>query len=276
MSDTTIRTLAVLAILATLLVAPAAARASDFMATSYLIAPRQAGEFVLAGADHDPQRPQAGVNFRYVLPDQPAVDLSLLMVKAGPVDPAPGVADVVEDILGDFKYLVESGNVQAMETLDRTPFDVEHRLDGTGAVADDASPPVMTVKARGERLRAGITSANGGEFRSNVHVVIKQMYFLILRTMGPPTLSQEAFDAVTDDAARTLALATEAAHVGHCSRHSQLPPLPAGASAKEVESRGVSTAALRMAFNCHSSAATIGLEELRRNAEVVVVEHPSR
>ena len=200
--------------------APAEAR--PYVETSYLIAPRQVGDFELQGSSFDPGQKFDGAGFRYALKDHQETRVDIYVYPAGRMSPAEAIDSGIRDFRASMKYAAEHGTYSRLQELRDDPFPLDAAdTRGSETPANDLDAQVIQAIAQaeqvsGRRLQMQLNlMPQDWPMYSNGYLFYKQLYYFKLRaSAAQERISQEQFDALTDQAARTLIPALQVANVG--------------------------------------------------------------
>lgn len=256
---------------------PAPARA--YIETSYLIAPKTAGAFQLTSSKYDPAAKSAGAGFHYAMPSHPELVIDVFVYPAGRRDTATALADGLAAFRRDMASAVAKGTYSRLDELTHAPF----ALGGEAAPAP-ASAPANGVDAAvqaaiaesertpGEKLQLDLRLEDGLRLFSNGYLFYKQLYYFKVRvSAAKDDIAQDRFDALADQAARTLVPAIQVANVGGCADatiHLDVNDTPEHNAVALVRQ-----ARLQMGFNCHASAKDAGIDQAADTADVVQIAY---
>lgn len=244
--------------------APAATPARQFIESSDIAAPRQIGPWRLVDRSFDPKNKPAGAGFSYVHPDHKGLIASVYVYPAGLMASDAALERGLADFRSDLQAAVRAGVYTDLQERGSTAFTVPQTDGHAGSDRDDAVLAAMAARVDGGRLagqklqlRMDLTSSDRrpGELpmRSNGYLFYKQLYYFKVRVSGAEALMDEAaFQALADDAARSLVPAIEVTNVGACANFNitlaqdQTPEQMAAAASQQL--------AAQMRYNCHEAA----------------------
>lgn len=256
--------------------APAEAR--PYVETSYLIAPRQVGDFELQGSSFDPGQKFDGAGFRYALKDHQETRVDIYVYPAGRMSPAEAIDSGIRDFRASMKYAAEHDTYSRLQELRDDPFPLDPAdTPSRKTPANDLDAQVIQVIAQaeqvtGRRLQMQLNLLpSDWPMYSNGYLFYKQLYYFKLRaSAAQERISQEQFDALTDQAARTLIPALQVANVGGCKDATIY--LDPAASPEQGALALATQVSLHKGYNCHGSAEEAGIPA--RRADSAVVEIP--
>ncbi|MGE8288703.1 MAG: hypothetical protein ACN6RG_12125 [Stenotrophomonas sp.] len=256
--------------------APAEAR--PYVETSYLIAPRQVGDFELQGSSFDPGQKFDGAGFRYALKDHQETRVDIYVYPAGRMSPTEAIESGIRDFRASMTYAAEHGTYSRLQELRDDPFPLDAAdTRGSETPANDLDAQVIHAIAQaeqvtGRRLQMQLNlMPRDWPMYSNGYLFYKQLYYFKLRaSAAQERISQEQFHALTDQAARTLIPALQVANIGGCKDTTIY--LDKDASPEQSALALATQVSLHKGYNCHGSAEEAGIPA--RRADSAVVEIP--
>lgn len=255
---------------------PAPARA--YIETSYLIAPKTAGEFRLTRSKYDPAAKSAGAGFHYAMAEHPEVAIDVFVYPAGRQEPAKALEEGMAAFRRDLAAAVTQGTYSRLDELDHAPFVLSGDPAPAPQPANDIDATVLAAIADadrmgGERLRLSLRlSSSGMPLFSNGYLFYKQLYYFKVRVSAAQQgLAQDSFDALADQAARTLVPAIEVANIGACA--DAAIHIDTNGTPERTAVELVRQARLQMGFNCHDSAEDAGLAHAADANDVVAIAY---
>ena len=274
-----------------LLFIPLAALASDddvaskkeqraYVETSYLIAPRQAGDFVLEGTQFDKKQKYSGAGFRYRLGDHQESRIDVFVYPAGRMGSDQALERGMQAFRADLKRAVDAGSYSNLVLADEQDFatDGEPTLPVATPAADDKEALLQGIVSSGKRWmgrKLPMTldlQPQGWPMHSRGYLFYKQLYYYKIRaSAAQERISSEEFDRLTDLAARTLVPAIEVVNVGACADSTIY--LDKDATPEEAAQALVTQAVEHQGYNCHASAADAALEQKSATASVIDISY---
>lgn len=248
-----------------------------YVETSYLIAPRQVADFALEKASFNPARKYAGAGFRYRLDGHPAIRIDIYVYPAGRMSQAQAMDSGMKDFHAGLEQAVDQGTYSHLTVLDQTPFTLtppaEEKVPANAFDAQVINAIAEMEQINGNRLRLELgRAAPGMAVHSNGYLFYKQLHYFKLRiSASPEGLSQEAFDALTDRAARILVPALQAANVGGCANATIT--LSADAPPEQMALAMVRQSRMHRGYNCHLDDAAAIPAERRAASEVIQISY---
>lgn len=213
--------------------AAAQAGARPFIETSYLMAPRQVGDFVLEGASYDEANKYTGAGFRYALKDHQETRFDVFVYPAGRASQSEAVERGMVDFKASFAAAEKAGHYRDVRFLDERDFPLDAPAPASSASpGDEPDDPAEARKLAVLRTLLDATRPTGRVLRmqmellpqtmpmySNGYLFHKQLYFFKVRASAArERIDEAAFNALTDMAARALVPAIEVANVGGCAK----------------------------------------------------------
>ncbi len=254
----------------------ARADARPYVETSYLIAPRQVGDFVLESSSFDPDQKFEGAGFRYALKDHQETRVDIYVYPAGRMSPAEAIQSGVRDFRASMNYAAEHGTYSRLQELRDDPFPLDTADTGDKTAANEFDAQVIQAVAQaeqvsGRRLQMQLNlMPRDWPMYSNGYLFYKQLYYFKLRaSAAQERISQEQFDALTDQAARTLIPALQVANVGSCKDTTIY--LDKDASPDQIALALATQVSLHKGYNCHGSAEEAGIPARRTDSAVVEI-----
>lgn len=256
--------------------APADAR--PYVETSYLIAPKQVGDFELQGSSFDPGQKFDGAGFRYALKDHQETRVDIYVYPAGRLGQTEAIDSGIRDFRASMKYAAEHGTYSRLQELRDDPFPLDAAdTRGIEIPANDLDAQVIQAIAQaeqvtGRRLQMQLNlMPRDWPMYSNGYLFYKQLYYFKLRaSAAQERISQEQFHALTDQAARTLIPALQVANIGGCKDTTIY--LDKDASPEQGALALATQVSLHKGYNCHGSAEEADIPA--RRADSAVVEIP--
>ncbi|HSD16107.1 MAG TPA: hypothetical protein VLC71_02460 [Thermomonas sp.] len=251
--------------------------ARTFIEASHLIAPERVGDFVLEGSSYDEQNKFAGAGFRYALKDHQESRFDVFVYPAGRAPQADAIASGMVPFKAGIEQAQAAGSIRDLRFLSEDEFPLDVPEPARPAAADtelDAAllEAIASTRTIGKRLRMHNTMANGGfPMASNGYLFHRQLYFFKVRASAArDRIDQDAFDALTDRAARELVKAIEVANVGACA-NAEIAIDPK-ASADAMALVLVRRSAEIQGENCFGDAGKAKLDEKSKGASVVRID----
>lgn len=254
-----------------------------FVSRTHVSIPKQAGDYVLEGTTFDPSNRAAGVGARFSHPDHPKTRFDLYIYPAGQMEAGQAIEYGMQDFIGTFQYATAQGAYRDLEILDRTTFPLPLEI-GEELVPHDPTDPLAEIVLAsrekaipGERLKLSMRHLPSNlPLQSRGYLFYRQMYYFKGRISAAEySMDIPAFDALADDAMRTLVPAISALNVGSCATIN----VPVDDSEPDEEKRMqfgaialVKGIARVKANNCTGELSTERLAELTANSEVVTIE----
>lgn len=264
---------------------PAKAESKDrvFIETSYLIAPRASGDLTLEGSSFDDRQKYAGAGFRYALKDHQETRIDVFVYPAGRNEQEAAVEQGMVEFTSGIRQAQDAGYLSDLQLLEESRF----ALDAAPAMPEPAAVPARIkagdmdaallatlagTKPVGRRLRMrNVMQPSGTPIRSNGYLFYKQLYFFKVRASAAQERIAEAeFNALTDDAARTLVQAIEVANIGGCSE--VVVNVDPDAGAEAVAATLVKQVAERRGENCFKDKDDAEVDRKSKSAGVVMIE----
>lgn len=247
-----------------------------YIETSYLVAPRQVGDFELEGNSFDPERKYAGAGFRYALKGHQEIRFDVYVYPAGLMAQEQAVRDGMEAFRHDLRLAGEQGTYTQLRELQQGPFPLPPPETPDGPPANDVDAAVIKAKAEagqlvGQKLQLSMRlPPRDWPLYSNGYLFYKQLYYFKLRaSAAQERISSDEFNALTDRAARLLVPALQVANVGGCAGGTI--HLSADAAPEQSVLQLVRQATLLLGNNCHSSMEEAGIADQRATAEIVEI-----
>ncbi len=254
--------------------ADTAARA--YIETSYLVAPKQVGDFELEGSTFNPAQKYAGAGFRYALRDHQEIRFDVYVYPAGLMAQATAVEKGMDAFRQDLQLASGQGTYTQLRELQQSPFPLPSPETGDPPPANDIDAAVLKAKAEagqltGQKLQLSMRlPPHDWLLYSNGYLFYKQLYYFKLRaSAAQERISSDEFNALADQAARILIPALQVANVGGCgggTLHLSTQDSPEQSAVQLVRQ-----IALLLGHNCHASAEEAGIADRRATAEVVEI-----
>ena len=259
--------------------APADAR--PYVETSYLIAPRQVGDFVLESSSFDPDQKFDGAGFRYALKDHQETRVDIYVYPAGRMSPAEAIENGIKVFRGSLRYAAEHGTYSRLQELGDDPFPLDTADASSKTPANDFDAQVIQAVARaeqvsGRRLQMQLNlMPQDWPMYSNGYLFYKQLYYFKLRASAArDRISQAQFDALTDQAARTLIPALQVANIGSCKDATIY--LDKDANPEQSALALATQISLHKGYNCHGTAEEAGVPARRADSTVIEIPFTAR
>lgn len=224
---------------------PSAKPPRPLIERSLVLAPVQAGDFVLEEAKDYPGQPEAGVGLSYRHPDFPEVMFSVFVYPAGRVDPTQLWPVVVAHLGDELRHVERQGSYSALEIDAAEEFDLQ-RIDSDGSVlaarpaaADTvpaadagASDDALGIAAASAAAIAEVRAANDpdigrriairhdtrhGPHRSAAFLMLRSLFLHKGRVTGPAELDQDSFDRLANHAMATILPRVQVRNAGGCN-----------------------------------------------------------
>lgn len=251
-----------------------------FVETSYLVAPRKIGDFVLEGARYDENQKYSGAGFRYMLDGHQETRIDVYVYPAGKMSRETAMTHGMQAFRADLARAVDAHTYTNLVVLDEREFvlaDVPQPLD-TKSPADRNVATILAATAAathptGRKIEMTMNlQPRDLAMRSSGHLFYKQLYYLKVRaTAAQERISAEEFRELTDRAARTLVPAIEVVNIGSCANSTI--NLDINASPDEVAEALVTQASVHQGYNCHANASDAGIEKKSESAEVIDISY---
>lgn len=255
-----------------------ASQSRPYVETSYLIAPKQVGDFELEGASYDANQKYSGAGFRYMLKGHQETRFDVYVYPAGRLDPASAVDDGMKGFRYDIAQAVKQNIYTQVQELHDSPFPLSGAEPEDSVPANDIDAAVMkaiadTGRVTGHKLQMRFNlQPRDWPMYSSGYLFYKQLYYFKLRaSAAQERITQESFDSLTDLAARTLIPALQVANVGECANATIY--LNPDATPEQGAVELVRQSRQHQGYNCHSSAGQAGIEQSRRSAEVIEITY---
>lgn len=256
-----------------------AAPARAYVESSYVIAPRQVGDFTLVRSSFDAGNRLAGVTLLYQRKDHPEATINLYVYAAGRLDPATAVPEGMQAFEEGMKQAVRNGTYSSQRALapasdfPLTGADAPRATSARGVDAALLDAIAKADEVPGQKLRLEVHRANSdAALRSNAYLFYTQLHYVKVRISAwEPDIEADAFDALADQAARALVPAVRVANVGGCASAT----IYVDPKAPQDQMAAMLTGQLRrqQGFNCHASASAAGIEDHRDTADVVEIPY---
>ncbi|WP_202841139.1 hypothetical protein [Luteimonas saliphila] len=256
-------------------------QARPYVETSYLIAPRRVGDFVLQDASYDEGRKYSGAGFRYAVEGHQETRIDVYVYPAGRMPRASALTGGMAGFRADLARAVDAGTYADLVLEDEQEFALVE--DSTVAAADtpgdgDSLEAILAIVASGNRpsgrkLPMTMTlQPHGWPMQSVGYLFYRQLYYFKLRaSAAQERIASADFDALVDRAARTLVPAIEVANVGACAR--SVIHVTAEAPAEEVAREMVMQGTEHQGYNCHETAEAADIGRKSADAEVVEIAY---
>ncbi len=258
-----------------------------YIETSYLIAPRQVGDFQLQGSSYDPERKYSGAGFRYTLKDHQETRVDIYVYPAGRMSRASALDRGMQAFREDMDNAVKGGTYTDLELQPPQAFDLYDAQPATTrgmprkgqTTTDDAVLAAIAEattsgepqQGRVQRMTFSLLPQHWPMY-STGYLFYRQLYYFKVRaSAAQQRISREQFDALTDLAARTLVPAIEVANVGGCSS-STLHVNP-DASPEQVVRDLFRHSTEHQSYNCHADAAKARIDDKSKQADVVEISY---
>ncbi|MEG1679600.1 MAG: hypothetical protein RR326_05860 [Stenotrophomonas sp.] len=246
-----------------------------YVETSYLIAPRQIGDFELEGSSYDPGQKYSGAGFRYALKDHQEIRFDVYVYPAGRMQQATAVELGMKAFRDDLKQAVNQGSYTKLQELQDSSFPLQAATVAS-APANDIDAAVIKAKAEAEQVigRKLQLSMNlqprDWPMYSSGYLFYKQLYYFKLRaSAAQERITQASFDTLADHAARALIPALQVANIGDCANATIY--LSPDASTETGAMAVVQQTTLHAGYNCHSSTDEAGLPPSGSGMEIVEI-----
>ena len=251
---------------------------APYIQTSYLIAPRQVGDFVLAAANYDPAEKYAGAGFGYQLPAQPQIKLDVYVYPAGRMAQAQAVSEGTTEFVASLRQAAKQGTFGDLQVVQQSEFalpppSVASRPPQNAVDAAVIQASAQAEQVTGQKLELELQyPGQDTPMRSNGYLFYKQLHYFKVRASAPKgELSRERFNAVTDHAARTLVPALRAANVGSCAQFTF--QVPQGANEVALATAVATQLSQASALGCYGSADRAGIDAVRDSAQVIEISY---
>lgn len=253
-----------------------------YVETSYLIAPRQIGDFTLEGAQYDKDRKYAGAGFRYRVDGHQEIRVDIFVYPAGRMSQEAALDAGMQAFRTDLDRAVEAKAYDNLVVVDERDFPLRGDPPASGnepgapVEADEAAIlEAIGAASRIEGRKLAMTldiQPQGWPMHSSGHLFYKQLYYFKVRaSAAQQRVSAEDFAALVDRAARTLVPAIEVANVGDCANSTIT--ISTDAPPEEAAKALVTQAAVHQGYNCHLSAEDAEIQRKSADAEVVSITY---
>lgn len=258
---------------------PPEVAARPYVASAYVIAPRQVGDFSLVRSNFDAGNRLAGVSLLYALKDHPEATINLYVYAAGRLDPETAVVEGMQAFGEGMKRAVTDGTYSSQRALaPAVPFLLTAADAPRPAAPGELDAAVLDAIAKadqvpGQKLRLELhRPGRDVPLRSSAYLFYKQLHFFKVRISAwAPEVAADTFDALADQAARALVPAVRVANVGGCANATlYVDPKAGDAQIAVALSRQLG---LQQGYNCHASATEAGIDDRRGDAEVVEIPY---
>jgi hypothetical protein len=254
----------------------AAATARPYVETSYLVAPRQVGEFELEGSSFDPKQKFSGAGFRYAVKGHQEIRIDIYVYPAGRMSQNAAMESGVKGFRDGLALAVEQGTYSQLRELHQAPFPLAPPDSASKTPANDVDAQVIKAIAdaeqiTGQKLQMSLNlMPRNWSMYSNGYLFYKQLYYFKLRaSAAQERITTEQFNAVTDLAAHTLIPALQVANVGDCANSTIY--LAPDATPEQNALALVSQASVHEGYNCHGSVEKAGIAARRDDSEIVEI-----
>ncbi len=253
------------------------AAARPYVETSYLVAPRQVGEFELEGASYDPEQKYSGAGFRYALKDHQEIRFDVYVYPAGRMPQANAVEAGMAAFREDLKQAVAAGSYTQLQELQDSDFPLQADAP-TATPANDIDAAVIKAQAeagqitgRKLQLRMNLQPRDWPMYSSG-YLFYKQLYYFKLRaSAAQERIPQAAFDALADRAARALIPAVQVTNIGDCANATITLSPDAAPEAGAVAM--IQQLTVHQGYNCHASTDKAGLPAPGADSETVQISY---
>lgn len=253
------------------------AAARPYVETSYLVAPRQVGEFELEGASYDPEQKYSGAGFRYALKDHQEIRFDVYVYPAGRMPQANAVEAGMAAFHEDLKQAVAAGSYTQLQELQDSDFPLQADAP-TATPANDIDTAVIKAQAeagqitgRKLQLRMNLQPRDWPMYSSG-YLFYKQLYYFKLRaSAAQERIPQAAFDALADRAARALIPAVQVTNIGDCTNATITLSPDAAPEAGAVAM--IQQLTVHQGYNCHASTDKAGLPAPGADSETVQISY---
>lgn len=253
------------------------AAARPYVETSYLVAPRQVGEFELEDASFDPGQKYSGAGFRYALKDHQEIRFDVYVYPAGRMSQADAVEAGMAAFREDLKLAVAAGSYTQLQELQDSDFPLQADAP-TVTPANDIDAAVIKTQAeagqitgRKLQLRMNLQPRDWPMYSSG-YLFYKQLYYFKLRaSAAQERIPQAAFDALADRAARALIPAVQVTNIGDCANATITLSPDAAPEAGAVAM--IQQLTVHQGYNCHASTDKAGLPAPGADSETVQISY---
>ena len=276
-----------LAVLATLSVNLTAKESSTpqtqkraYVETSYLIAPRKVGDFVLEGAQYDKSQKYSGTGFRYVLEGHQETRFDVYVYPAGKMSQATAMTQGMAAFRADLDRAVDAKAYTNLSVKDEQKFLLASPLHPSNpqSIADRNAAELMAAVAAathpaGRKIEMAMNlQPRDLPMQSSGHLFDKQLYYFKVRaSAAQERIDEKQFNTLADLAARTLVPAIEVANVGDCAN--AVIYLSTNATPEEAATELVSQSTLHSSYNCHTTAENAGINKKSSDSEIVDISY---
>lgn len=251
-----------------------------YVETSYLIAPRRVGDFVLDGSQYDENQKYSGVGFRYVADGHQETRIDVYVYPAGRMGQATALTEGMKAFRADLTRAVDAKAYTNMVLQNEQEFllandahvaDSESSQDGNAAELLEAIASATRPSGRKLAMTMNLQPRDW-PMHSSGHLFYKQLYYFKVRaTATQDRITTEQFNELADRAARTLMPAIEVVNVGECAN--SVITIAANASPDEAAKALVTQATEHQGYNCHATAEAAEIKKKSANAEMIDISY---
>ena len=251
-----------------------------YVETSYLIAPRQVGDYVLEDARYDKDQKYSGAGFRYALDGHQEIRIDVYVYPAGKMSQDLAMTQGMEAFRKDlaravdaktYTNLIVNGEQEFLLADAPKPSNAESSEDRNAAKILAAAAAATHPTGRKLALTMNLQPRDL-PMHSSGHLFYKQLYYFKVRaTAAQERITAEQFEAIVDRAARALVPVIEVANVGDCAN--AVIHLSTNASPEEGAVALVSQAALHRSYNCYTTAKSAEIDKKSANSEIVDISY---
>ncbi len=261
--------------------------ARPFIETSYIIAPLAVGDFTLEESEYDERNKASGAGFRYALKGHQESRIDVFVYPAG----LEAQADAIRQGMAEFKAGIQSAEQAGYYTDVRMADETDFPLlaaPGPGTQAIEPSPAPASGDGGREAILRGLVEANapmgrklrmqlnmqplGMPMHSDGFLFYKQLYFFKVRVSAArERIDEDAFQALADNAARTLVSTIEVDNIGGCLDNTI--EVPSDADPDAIARILVQRTAEIQGKSCYDSAATAEIAKKSKDARVVDITY---
>lgn len=251
-----------------------------YIETSYLIAPRKIGDFVLEGAQYDKSQKYSGAGFRYVLDGHQETRFDVYVYPAGKMSQAAAMTQGMAAFRADLDRAVDAKTYTNLSVKDEQEFLLTSPPQpfNPQSIADRNAAEVMAAAAAathpaGRKIEITMTlQPRDLPMHSSGHLFYKQLYYFKVRaSAAQERIDEKQFNVIADLAARTLVPAIEVANVGECAN--AVIHLSTNATPEEAAAALVSQSTLHRSYNCHATAESAEIDKKSADSEIVDISY---
>lgn len=250
-----------------------------YIETSYLIAPRRVGDFVLEGSQYDENQKYSGAGFRYVADGHQETRIDVYVYPAGRMEQATALNTGMEAFRADLARATDAKAYTNLFLQNEQEFLLvnDENVDGEPPQDRNATAILEAIasatRPSGRKLAMTMNlQPRDWPMHSNGYLFYKQLYYFKVRaTATQDRITAEQFNALADRAARTLMPAIEVVNVGECAN--SVITIAANASPEEASKALVKQATEHQGYNCHATEQAAEIKKKSADAEVIDISY---